>query len=95
MTVQGQKSAVQELVAEGFGTTTVVAAPTAVGWGEWRDGSWAVTVARPLQAGTGRSNLPIGRTTHAAFAVWDGADGQAGSRKMRSGWVPLLLEAGR
>jgi hypothetical protein len=53
-----------------------------------------VTIARPLQEGAGRNNLEVGKKTYVAFAVWDGADRQTGSRKMRSGWVPLFLEGG-
>jgi hypothetical protein len=27
-----------------------------------------------------------------AFAVWQGSNQEAGSRKMRTGWVPLVVE---
>jgi DMSO reductase family type II enzyme heme b subunit len=64
----------------------------ATGRGLWSKTSWAVTIARPLQEGGGRSNLELDTKTYMAFAVWDGAERQTGSRKMRSGWVPLLLE---
>ena len=30
-----------------------------------------------------------------AFAVWQGAHGEVGARKMRSAWIPLALEAGK
>ncbi len=94
VTVRPQSGAVQQLVAEGFGTSSVPPVQKATGRGVWSQTSWAVTIARPLQEGAGRNNLEVGTKTYVAFAVWDGAERQTGSRKMRSGWVPLLLEAG-
>jgi hypothetical protein len=93
ITVRPKGGAVQELLAEGFGSSTVPAEQRSSGRGEWTHGAWAVSVARPLKMGPGRSNLNVGEKSYAAFAVWDGAEGQAGSRKMRSGWVPLFIEA--
>ncbi|MBI4487438.1 MAG: hypothetical protein HY655_15645 [Acidobacteria bacterium] len=94
VTVRPQSGAVQQLVAEGFGTSSVPPTQTATGRGVWSQRSWAVTMARPLQGGAGRNNLEVGTKTYVAFAVWDGTELQTGSRKMRSGWVPLVLEAG-
>jgi DMSO reductase family type II enzyme heme b subunit len=91
VTARPQAGAVQELLAEGFGTSSVPAEQKATGHGTWERNTWSVTVARPLVEGAGRNNLEIGRKTYVAFAVWDGAERQTGSRKMRSGWIPLLL----
>jgi hypothetical protein len=88
---KGPGSVVQQLVAEGFGSSAVPAQQFADGRGLWSEGKWTVTIARPLQEGDGRSNLEVGKKTYVAFAVWDGAERQTGSRKMRSGWTPLLL----
>ena len=88
----GPGSVVQQLVAEGFGSSAVPAQQFADGRGVWSEGKWTVTIARPLQEGDGRSNLEVGKKTYVAFAVWDGAERQTGSRKMRSGWTPLLLQ---
>jgi len=95
VTVPPQAGAVQELLAEGFGTSMVPADQKATGRGVWARDTWTVTVARPLEGGPGRSNLALGRRSYLALAVWDGADRQTGSRKMRSGWVPLFVEAVR
>ena len=94
VTARPQSGAVQEMIAEGFGTSSVPPEQKATGRGAWSQTSWAVTIARPLQEGPGRNNLEVGKKTYVAFAVWDGADRQTGSRKMRSGWVPLFLEGG-
>ena len=91
VTVRPQTGAVQEMVAEGFGTSSVPAEQKASGRGAWVRNSWAVTMARPVKEGEGRSNLEVGTKTYVAFAVWDGAERQTGGRKMRSGWIPLLL----
>lgn len=94
ITARPQAGAVQEMVAEGFGTSSVLPVQNASGRGAWGSSSWAVTIARPLRQGDGRSNLEVGRKTYMAFAVWDGAERQTGGRKMRSGWVPLVLQGG-
>jgi hypothetical protein len=33
----------------------------------------------------------VGKRGYVAVAVWDGAKAHAGSRKMRSGWIPFIL----
>ena len=57
-----------------------------------KDGCWMVTIARPLDLGPDMASLEMGKKTYMAFAVWDGVSRNTGSRKMRSGWIPLLLE---
>jgi hypothetical protein len=39
-------------------------------------------------------SLAPGERTHIAFAVWQGSQHEAGARKMRTGWVPLLAARG-
>jgi hypothetical protein len=92
ITARDSATPVQELIAEGFGTTTAAPTQKATGRGTWRDGRWLTTIARPLSEGAGLANLQAGRKTYVAFAVWDGASQHMGSRKMRSGWVPFVLE---
>jgi DMSO reductase family type II enzyme heme b subunit len=58
----------------------------------WANGRWLTTIARPLNEGAGVANLQPGQRTYVAFAVWDGAARHMGARKMRSGWIPLVLE---
>ncbi len=83
---------VQVLMAEGFGNTTVTPTQAARGKGNWKAGTWQITIARPLQGGTGLGDLEVGKRGYLAVAVWDGEKAQTGSRKMRSGWIPFLLE---
>ncbi|OFW05214.1 MAG: hypothetical protein A3I61_10680 [Acidobacteria bacterium RIFCSPLOWO2_02_FULL_68_18] len=95
ITRRASTSPVQELVAEGYGTTTAAATQKALGRGVWRDGRWLVAIARPLEEGDGVARLTVGQRTFVAVAVWDGALRQAGARKMRSVWIPLVLHAAR
>jgi DMSO reductase family type II enzyme heme b subunit len=94
ITRRASASPVQELVAEGYGTTTAAATQQALGRGAWRAGRWFVTIARPLDEGEGVARLAVGQKTFLAVAVWDGAARQAGGRKMRSAWIPLVLDPG-
>lgn len=87
-----RNGAVQEIVAEGFGSATPMAAQKGSGRGVWANGAWRVTIARPLNEGAGAANLQPGQRTYIAFAVWDGAQRHTGARKMRSGWIPIVLE---
>jgi hypothetical protein len=84
----GRVSPVEELWAEGFGTLTTQPESVTVGRGEWRDGAWAVTFARPLRTrdpldeqfwSGGRGNVMV--------AVWDGGSGNVGGRKHWSNWT--------
>jgi DMSO reductase family type II enzyme heme b subunit len=78
---------VQDLLAEGPGTIRPAAETRSVGRGTRTDHGWSVVLSRPLPNG-----LEPGRRTQVAFAVWQGAHQEAGARKMRSVWVPLLLQ---
>lgn len=80
---------VEDLVAEGPGTLSPAAEAVSEGRGERTATGWAVVLTRPIPAA-----LRDGRT-QVAVAVWQGAEREAGSRKMRSGWIPLSIEAGR
>lgn len=91
ITARPQSGAVQELIAEGFGTSAVPAGQQANGKGTWTQNSWVVIISRPIKEGDGRSNLDVDKKTYVAFAVWDGAERHTGGRKMRSGWVPFVL----
>jgi DMSO reductase family type II enzyme heme b subunit len=79
---------VEDLVAEGPGTLRPAAARSD-GRGRRVDAGWAVVLVRPLPAA-----LAPGQRAEVAFAVWEGSNGEVGARKMRSVWVPLLLEGG-
>lgn len=80
---------VQDLIAEGPGTLRPAAgAETASGgWGRRTATGWAVVLTRPLPRG-----LVAGSRSQIAFAVWEGSRREVGARKMRSVWVPLVME---
>lgn len=81
---------VQDLVAEGPGTIRPAPETRSDGGGVRTDKGWAVVLSRPLPTG-----LEPGRRAQVAFAVWQGAHQEGGARKMRSVWIPLLVEGGK
>jgi hypothetical protein len=86
------KKAVDEIKAEGFGTSAVIPADRSVGRGEWKDGEWTVVIARPLSSANG-SILEQGKGSAFGVAVWQGGAGEVGARKcMTMVWSPFKLE---
>jgi hypothetical protein len=83
---------VQRLLAEGYGTLSPDPEARADGGGVWREGTWTVVVAVPLDESSAEALRP-GAQTQLAVAIWDGDAGQVGSRKMRTVWIPLVIEA--
>lgn len=79
---------VQDLVAEGPSTLTPAGDSHSKGCGKRTADGWSVVIHRPLPVGVSPS---VG--TQVAFAVWQGGDGEVASRKMRTGWIPLTLQA--
>lgn len=62
------------------------------GWGIWNEGTWRVAITHPLTTESENDpDLAPGHDTQAAFAVWDGGNGEVGSRKAWTAWVPLRL----
>jgi hypothetical protein len=82
-----RKQPVQDLVAEGPGTLRPAPTTRSEGRGERRPNGWAVTLVRPVPDGLG-----AGMRSQVAFAVWQGSHAEAGARKMRSAWIPILVE---
>jgi DMSO reductase family type II enzyme heme b subunit len=85
-----RQSAVEDLIAEGPGTLAPAAATTSRARGVRTPNGWAVVITRRMPDGL----APRGRT-EIAFAVWEGSAREAGSRKMRTGWVGLSLREAR
>lgn len=85
-----RQSAVESLIAEGPGTLAPNPAIAVRGRGERTKDGWVVMMVRPLPEGL----APKTRTS-VAFAVWQGANKEAGARKMRSGWAPLTVQEKR
>jgi len=85
-------TAVQDLMAEGFGSLTTRPQQTGRGEGAHDGAGWRVVITRP-QAGDGDSAAALapGTKTHLAVAVWDGAHGEVGARKAWAGWMPLEI----
>lgn len=86
-------SPTEDLIAEGFGSLSPAPTQVSDGIGAHEGKTWRVVITRPLDAKEGEALRP-GVRTYAAFAVWQGAAGNVGSRKMRSAWVPLAIDAG-
>jgi DMSO reductase family type II enzyme heme b subunit len=83
----GPRSApVEDLLATGPGTLRPGPSLGSKGKGTYNTGAWTVVISRRLPDG-----LTPGQRTHIALAVWQGSELETGSRKMRSGWIPLLF----
>lgn len=86
------KKGIDEIFAEGFGTSSVIKNVESIAQGEWKDGEWTVIISRPLKREDG-SLLTPGVGSFAAFAVWQGAQDEVGSRKsLTMNWTPLKIE---
>jgi len=85
-------SAVDNLVAGGFGSLTADPLAAVAGWGQWRQGTWRVVLTRPLQVGReGNIELGNGANTDVAFAVWDGAAQERDGMKSVSTFAKLEI----
>lgn len=83
---------VEQVVAEGFGTTTHLSLADASGTGVHDGTGWKVAITVPrARPGAGEA-LAAGREWHVAFAVWLGHRENRGSRKHYTDWVPLRIE---
>lgn len=89
-----KKSPVEELVAVGFGTLTTHQEQEATGKGVHDGKRWRVVIALPMKGkGTNKAQVTAGEARQVAFAVWNGGEGQRGSRKQYALWVPMQVEA--
>ncbi|MBK6796482.1 MAG: hypothetical protein IPG76_06760 [Acidobacteria bacterium] len=78
---------VEDLIAEGPGTLSPAASTTSNGRGMKTADGWSVIITRRVPAG-----LASGSRTQTAFAIWEGSHNEVGARKMRTGWIPLLMK---
>lgn len=90
-----RKSPVEDLVAGGFGTLTSANHQAVQGKGVWQDGKWYVMFSRQMKS-AGEFHVPFkgGQTTNAAFAVWDGANGERDGLKSVSQFAQVTIEGG-
>jgi DMSO reductase family type II enzyme heme b subunit len=82
-----RETPVEDLVAQGPGTISPAPQSTSKGRGVRTETGWSVVIVRRLPEG-----LVPGSRSQIAFAVWEGSHNEAGARKMRTGWVPLLMK---
>jgi hypothetical protein len=81
---------VEDLIAEGPGTLAPAPPAGSAGRGRRTTDGWTVLISRTLPEGLGP-----GKRSQVAFAVWEGSQEEAGARKMRTGWIPIVVEAKR
>lgn len=82
---------IDEIFAEGFGSSSVIENVTAHAEGLWEKGEWVVVINRPLVRENGSSLAP-GKDGFTGFAVWQGGKDEVGSRKsVTMAWVPLQV----
>jgi hypothetical protein len=92
MAERERRSAVQDLMAEGFGSLTPRATQAAQGVGRHDGRRWQVVITRPLAAqGESAASLEPGAATYVAFAVWNGSQKEVGARKAWANWTPLQV----
>lgn len=78
---------VEDMIAEGPGTLSPAPNSVSKGKGVRTANGWAVVITRPMPAGFSNA-----APSQIAFAIWEGAHTEVGARKMRTGWVPLILK---
>lgn len=85
------KTGVDEMMAEGFGSSSVIENVDSDAHGIWKDGVWTLIITRPLQRENG-SVLTPGQNSAAGFAVWQGGKDEVGSRKsLTMAWTTLVI----
>jgi DMSO reductase family type II enzyme heme b subunit len=82
-----RNSSVQDLIAEGPGSLAPAASSGSKGSGKRTPKGWAVVISRQLPRGITADVVP-----QIAFAVWDGAKGEVGAKKMRTAWINLNVK---
>ncbi|MCK6572593.1 ethylbenzene dehydrogenase-related protein [Myxococcota bacterium] len=86
------KTGVDEIVAEGFSTSSVQEGHGSAAEGAWANGEWSVVITRRL-ANEGGSTLKVGAGSFMGFAVWQGGAAEVGSRKsVTMIWTPLRVD---
>jgi hypothetical protein len=76
---------VEDLISSGPATLSPGPSLGASGKGTHNGKIWSVVISRRLPEALGEQ-----QRTHVALAVWQGSQQESGSRKMRTGWIPLL-----
>jgi len=86
-------NALDEIFAEGWGTSQVINNHEGMADAKWENGKWIVVISRPLKSKVG-SVLQVGKNSFIAFAVWQGGKKETGSRKsVTLSWIPLNVSS--
>ena len=90
----GEKpSAVEDLIATGFGTLESQEQVNTTGWGNWDGEKWSVVIARPLITSDEQdTQFKTGAETPVALAVWNGEERDVNGKKSVSAWVNVAVE---
>jgi hypothetical protein len=83
-----RSTSVEDLIASGPGTLSPGTSLNSFGTGKHQQDGWQVVIGRDLPGGLGYDTR-----TQIAFAVWQGSQQEVGARKMRTGWIPLVLRS--
>ena len=83
---------VEQVVAEGFGTTTHIRDESARGKGVHDGAGWTVALGLPADRKDLGAALEPGQQWQIAFAVWLGDQENRGGRKHYANWLPFSLE---
>ncbi len=81
-----REGAIENLVADGFGTLTTSNVQDVQGKGVYSSGSYKVIFSREMSAGDGLARFVPGKYQPVAFAVWNGAEGDRDGMKSVSSW---------
>jgi hypothetical protein len=94
MSGQQRTQPVEELYAEGFGSSTHVESSTCTGRGVWKDGRWTVVVDRALDPADPLTSRWLNPNVQQqiSLAVWDGSAENTGARKHWCPWMPMKIE---
>ena len=85
-------SPVEDLNAVGYSTITHTARQHVDGEGTWDQGVWRVMFVRALQVEDGEAaSIASGKAMPLAFAIWNGANQEAGARKQTSTYLTVQV----
>ncbi|MFN8122936.1 MAG: ethylbenzene dehydrogenase-related protein [Thermoleophilia bacterium] len=94
MSAAKRTTPVEEVVAEGFGSTTSLEQQRAGGAAVHAEGRWWTVISLPMSRGGGLAPITAGGTWPVAFAVWSGGDARnRGGRKHYAAWTPMAVAA--
>jgi len=91
LSAETRETPIEQIVAEGYGTTTHLPRTDASGHGVHNGSSWTVALGLPTNREGIGAPLEPGSIWSVAFAVWLGNQQNRGGRKHYANWVKLTL----